>query len=130
MVKQILNIIDFDVVNIYGIDCANILQSDISQLNSLRGTHDLLRDIKLKFLNTETFEFRKPVYDESEYAKTDRVGRDTFSSFFSYNLMPLSFEAINSKKYHEKEFTFSFHSIKLSPKCALTIRVVINLNKQ
>ena len=124
-----LQIKDFHLTDLFSLDCGNI-SPESCNINSFRGVNVFLDNVKLKMLNTESYGFKKPIYNESEYAKTDRVGRNTFSAYFAYNLMPLYFESINPTQYQDKDLLFCFKGIRISPKMSITISINCSLNER
>ncbi|MCL2417177.1 MAG: hypothetical protein FWD02_04495 [Bacteroidales bacterium] len=122
-----LQITGFRLTDLFGIDCGNIASKSCN-INSFRGVEDFLGKVKTKMLNPESYGFTKPIYDESEYSKTDRVSRHTFSNYFAYNLMPLFFASINPTQYKVKDLVFNFQGIRISPKMSITINISCNLD--
>ena len=123
-----LHINDFHLTDLFSLDCGNI-SSESCNINSFRGFQDFLDRVKSNMLTPESHGFKKPIYDESKYAKTDRFGRNTFSNYFAYSLMPLYFESISPIHYQEKDLLFYFNGIRISPKMSITISISCSLDK-
>lgn len=124
-----LEITRFELAHIFGIDLGHLIGSKEMEFNLRRGAWGWLTELKLRFGKTETYGFKSPCFDESQYSKTDRVGRNTFSSYFVYNLMPLSFELIKPVSIQEKFFSCQIKDFRISSKGSLSIRINTTLNQ-
>jgi len=126
--KLRLEITRFELTHIFGIDLGHVIGSSEMEFNLRRGTPGWLNDLKLRFDKAGTYGFKRPYFDESEYSKTDRVGRNTFSPYFAFNLMPLSFELTNPISIQEKFFSCQIKNYRVGPKGSLSIRIDTTLN--
>lgn len=126
--KLRLEVTRFELSHIFGIDLGHVIGHSEMEFNLLRGTPGWLNDLKVRFDKAGTYGFEIPYFDESEYSKTDRVGRNTFSPYFAFNLMPLSFELSNPTLIKEKFFSCLIKNFRVGPKGSLSIRIDTTLN--
>jgi len=110
---------------IYALDIGYLLKYPwLSDLISERACEEWLINLSNGFHNWSKFGLSKPEFTASEYAKTDRAQRNTFSKSYAKRLLPLEFKIKKSKNYVSDIFTYKAESIRISPQGGISIRLV------
>ena len=129
----LITITDFEFTHIVGIDLGHLIKpKHESTFHTYRGSTDWLSEIKERFVeknHLRNFGLVLPHFDQPQYNKAEETGRNTFSSYYAFNLMPLSFDLIpllsDQPNYHFSQGAFKskVQSFRLSPKGSITIRI-------
>jgi hypothetical protein len=91
---------------------------------SARVAGDWLRSVHARLVDWEAHGYRRPRFAESEYGKTDRGARNTFTTRYRDQLLPLELELVNPPSVVQYSFTYCIEGLRISPQGALSLRVV------
>ncbi len=104
------HITNFKLTTIFAIDIGD-LSNDASFYNQRRGLQSTLDEVKMLLGDSEIYD---PItIESSEYAKTDKKERNTFSEFYSNKFMPLNINFKGSEPITGKYFSTSINSVKV-----------------
>jgi len=108
-------------------DICNLFPSNkIDVLVNKRVSENWLSYIVGELKNYDTLGYEQPYFIESEYGKTDRAPRNTFSQRHAKKLLPLKINNKVHTKHIEKNLEYFASCIYVSPQGGVCVRIEIN----
>lgn len=108
----------------FAIDINNLVaEHQASSMVKLRVSHDWMNIIKIATQQAKEFGFDKPRHTESQYAKTERRARSTFSARHAKDFLPLELRFTAPHYSSIDQLTYSPEAVSITPQGAISCRI-------